>query len=173
MPGHASLCLTLEECPARLLDFTSDGQWVVYVTYPEGSLWRSRVDGSDRLRLTFPPMRANLPRWSPDGKRIAFGGWATPGRPSKVYLVSAAGGAPEEQIPDNATPQYDPCWSPDGNSLAWGRVPKELDPSVAVPLEIYILNLKTRQISTPARLPGSSISHPEWSPDGRMPRGLP
>jgi Tol biopolymer transport system component/DNA-binding winged helix-turn-helix (wHTH) protein len=150
---------------ALLLDFTRDGQWVVYVTYPEGSLWRSRLDGSDRLQLTFPPMRVNLPRWSPDGKSVAFCAWAAPGRPSKVYVVSAAGGAPEEQIPDEVTPQYDPCWSPDGNSLAWGRVPKELDPTVQVPLAIYNLNLKTRQIST---LPGSQGRfHPEWSPDGR------
>ena len=150
---------------ASLLDFTSDGQWVTYRTYPEGSLWRSRLDGSDRLQLTFPPMRVNLPRWSPDGKLVAFCGWAAPGRPSKIYVVSAAGGAPEEQIPEDVSPQYDPCWSPDGNSLAWGRVPKRVDPSIEVPLAIYILNLKNRQIST---VPGSQGRfHPEWSPDGR------
>ena len=30
---------------AHELDFSRDGQWVVYTTYPEASLWRSRVDG--------------------------------------------------------------------------------------------------------------------------------
>ncbi len=35
-------------------------------------LWRSRVDGSEKIQLTVPPMRTGAPRWSPDGKQIAF-----------------------------------------------------------------------------------------------------
>ncbi len=35
------------------LDFTRDGQWVAYVTYPDNTLWRSKVDGSERLQLTY------------------------------------------------------------------------------------------------------------------------
>ncbi len=54
------------------LDFSRDGKRVTYVSYPDYSLWRSRVDGSDPLQLTFPPMSAGLPRWSPDGTQIAF-----------------------------------------------------------------------------------------------------
>jgi hypothetical protein len=40
---------------AEFLDFSKDGQWVAYVTYPEGNLWRSKLDGSERLQLTYPP----------------------------------------------------------------------------------------------------------------------
>ena len=54
------------------VDFSRDGQWVTYIQYPEGSLWRSRADGSERLQFTFPPMQVGLPRWSPDGKQIVF-----------------------------------------------------------------------------------------------------
>ena len=54
------------------LDFSPDGKWVVYVSYPDGSLWRSRADGSERLQLTFPPVTAWLPHWSPDGTQIAY-----------------------------------------------------------------------------------------------------
>lgn len=53
------------------VDLSRDGQWVTYVVFPEGTLWRSKVNGSERLQLTMPPMEVNLPRWSPDGKRIA------------------------------------------------------------------------------------------------------
>ncbi len=61
---------------AEGLAFTRDGQWVTYTSYPDGTLWRSKVDGSERLQLTFSPMRVLLPRWSPDGKQIAL----VPGR---------------------------------------------------------------------------------------------
>ena len=40
------------------VSFSRDGKWVAYVSYPEGTLWRSRVDGSDRLQLTNPPVFA-------------------------------------------------------------------------------------------------------------------
>jgi eukaryotic-like serine/threonine-protein kinase len=32
------------------MTFSKDGQWIAYVTYPEGALWRSRLDGSERMR---------------------------------------------------------------------------------------------------------------------------
>ena len=36
------------------LDFSRDGTWVTYVSYPDYALWRSHVDGSAPLQLTFP-----------------------------------------------------------------------------------------------------------------------
>ncbi|MGC1648347.1 MAG: winged helix-turn-helix domain-containing protein [Candidatus Sulfotelmatobacter sp.] len=108
---------------AEQLDFSRDGKWVTYVTFPEGILWRSRVDGSERMQLTTPPLHAVVPCWSPDGTRIAFAGFlpGAPGPPLKVYVVSAQGGKPatvaEGQNGDIAT---DPTWTPDGNSLIFG-----------------------------------------------------
>ena len=40
---------------AEFLAFSKDGQWVAYVSYPEGALWKSKADGSERVQLTFPP----------------------------------------------------------------------------------------------------------------------
>src|SRR5262249_4868184 len=76
--------------------FSRDGEWVAYISYPEGTMWRSRVDGSQRLQLTFPPMRVLVPRWSPDGKQIAFMA-SLPGKPWNIYLVSIEAG-PLEQV---------------------------------------------------------------------------
>jgi len=58
---------------AMHLSFSKDGQWVSYASYPDGTLWRSKVDGTERLQLTSPPMAALQPRWAPDGRQIAFG----------------------------------------------------------------------------------------------------
>ena len=62
---------------AEFAAFSNDGQWVAYVSFPEGALWRSKADGSERLQLTYPPSQASsrwdaCPRWSPDGKKIVF-----------------------------------------------------------------------------------------------------
>jgi len=138
------------------VDFSRDGQWVTYVSYADGSLWRSKVDGSERLRLTSSPMRAAWARWSPDGTRIAFSG-QRPGELWKLWLVSKDGGSPEVQTPDNAS-EADPTWSPDGNTLAFVRFGQ--------PSQITFLDLKTR---TRSALPGSQgLWHPRWSPDGRF-----
>src|SRR5207249_1397582 len=85
---------------AEMLDFSRDGKWVAYVTYPEGSLWRSALDGNQRLQLTFPPLQVRNPRWSPDGKRIAFTD-TQPDKPWKTYVVSADGSSPRPLIPDD------------------------------------------------------------------------
>ncbi len=52
--------------------FSRDGQWLAYTTLQDGILWRERVDGSDKLQLTFPPMQATMVYWSPGGTKVAF-----------------------------------------------------------------------------------------------------
>ena len=142
---------------AEGLDFARDGKWVVYVSFPEGTLWRSKVDGSERLQLTSLPMVAGLSSWAPDGKRIAFVG-DVPGRNLKIYIVSADGGSPQQAMPGEQN-EADPTWSPDGNSLAFGG--SSVDASHA----IHVLDLQSQRIST---LPGSDgLFAPRWSPDGR------
>jgi Tol biopolymer transport system component len=140
--------------------FSRDAQWVTYATFPEGSLWRSKVDGSERLQLTFPPMTVGLPRWSPDARQIAFQG-KLPQKPWAMYLVSAEGGAPQQIMPGAG----DIGWSADGNSVLFSDTPRVWDPSASGKLAIHIMDLKTRQVST---LPGSDgLFSPRWSPDGR------
>src|SRR5882724_10593348 len=97
------------------LAFSPDGQWVAYTSVPDFSLWRSRVDGSERLQLTNASMRASLPRWSPDGQQIVFMG-RTISTNWRAYLMSPSGGTPRDLIPW-ADAGFDPTWSPDGASI--------------------------------------------------------
>jgi Tol biopolymer transport system component/DNA-binding winged helix-turn-helix (wHTH) protein len=147
---------------AEGLNFSADGEWVSYVTYPEGDLWRSKVDGSERLQLSFPPLRARNPRWSPDGKRIAFTA-LLPGKPWKLQMVSKDGGSPQQLMPVERE-ESNPGWSPDGNSLVF-------DARTPGMRAIYLLDLRKNQVST---LPGGmAMFSPRWSPDGRYIVALP
>ena len=37
------------------VDFSRDGQWMTYVSLPDETLWRSKIDGSERLQLHIRP----------------------------------------------------------------------------------------------------------------------
>jgi Tol biopolymer transport system component/predicted Ser/Thr protein kinase len=139
--------------------FSRDGKWVTYITEPDSALWRSRVDGSERLQLTYPPAAATLPVWSPDGTQIAYISGQF-GKPWKIFLVSSQGGSPEELLPENVG-EIDATWSPDGTQLAFGRISAM---NIGTK-DIQTVDMKTRQTST---LPGSTgLFSPRWSPDGR------
>jgi eukaryotic-like serine/threonine-protein kinase len=143
---------------AHGVEFSRDGQWIAYSTYPDGALWRSRVDGSDRLLLSSAPPHASEPHWSPDGKRLLFTGVdASRGRRKiSSYLISADGGR-AEPVPTPDDQEWGASsWSPDGGTLALWQ------PSASV---IQLLDLKTGRFS---KLPGSEgLLVPRWSPDGR------
>jgi len=135
---------------------SKDHQWVAYVSYPEGTLSRSKPDGSERLQLTYPPLNPHLLRWSPDGKTIVF----TDRNSARIYEVASEGGSPRQLMPDVPGPQWDPNWSPGGDKIVFGGGPGDAASSIRV------LNLASHQVST---LPGSQrrLFGPRWSPDGR------
>lgn len=143
------------------VDFSRDGHWVTYVAFPEGTLWRSKVDGTERLQLTLSPMQVSLPRWSPDGKRVAFLAQPATGKPFKIYFIAADGGTPILALPGERN-DGEPSWSPDGNSLAFAPLFwLERDRQTA----IHLLDLKTGQVATESGSEG--LFSARWSPDGR------
>ncbi len=113
------------------LDFSRDTKWVTYVTYPERSLWRSQVDGSDPLQLTYPPIQVALPRWSPDGTQIAYSA-SQPGKKWRIFLISAQGGTPQRLAAEEKD-EIDATWSPDGVQVAFGRTGPRPDSSIYLP----------------------------------------
>ena len=145
---------------AEYVAFSKDGQWVAYVSYRDGTLSRSRLDGSERLQLTYPPLYAVLPRWSPDGKKIIFFEFAlSPDRPARIYEVSPQGGSPRQLMPNDRSPQLDPNWSPDGSKIVYGGESNDATSA------IRLLDVASRQVSN---LPDShGLFSPRWSPNGR------
>jgi len=158
----------LSPLSAEQLDFSRDGEWITYVTYPEADLWRSRADGSERLQLTFPPLRVRAPAWSPDGETIAFEG-QLPHQHWSTYLVRSNGGVSEPLTPEDRH-EASPTWSADGGSLAVFRGSATTEADAGLSAEhmgpgIYILDLASGSSS---KLPESEgLRAPAWSPDGR------
>ena len=143
---------------ADSVSFSKDGQWVAYTAYPESTLWRSKADGTERLQLTYPPMIALLPRWSPDGKQLAFYELVQ-GQNATLRTISVDGGTSTEQLPENPESKLDADWSADGTKIVFGNGPANPDSSVR------LLDLNTHQLST---MPDSKgLYSPRWSPDGR------
>jgi eukaryotic-like serine/threonine-protein kinase len=138
------------------VSFSPDGQWVAYATIPEGTLWRSRSDGTQKLQLTSAPLIALFPRWSPDGKQIAFSG-GDGEHPWRLYVVAAEGGTlrPFSVAEFSAVRA---SWTPDGNSIVFHDTPGGGGGVVK------IVNLKTLQVTT---IPDSKdLFAPVRSPDG-------
>jgi eukaryotic-like serine/threonine-protein kinase len=120
--------------------FSRDGQSVSYVTWPEGELWRCRVDGSEKLQLTSVPMFVESAEWSPDSSQLAVVG-TTPGNQEHLFLVSAATGA-SRQINTGELSVHYAGWTPDGNSLLL------FEANLPENSTIRFLDLKTMQVST-------------------------
>jgi len=142
------------------LEYSPDGKWVVWVAIPEGTLWRSRANGTERLQLSRPPDQAALPQWSPDGKQIAFVSMK-PGEPWKISLVPANGGEPQHILDENSS-QIDANWSADGTRLMFASAAFQTQTQE---MNIRILDFKTHKAE---KIPGSDgLFSPRWSPDGR------
>jgi len=141
--------------------FSRDGKWLAYSTLQDGTLWRERVDGSDKLQLTFPPMQATMVFWSPDGTKLAFSA-RTPGKPWNIMVVNSDGSGLEKVHPDNVM-ENDASWSPDSQRVTFDYSLGYMQPG-QVP-RIKTVDLRTRQMVS---MPGSeALFGAMWSPDGR------
>ena len=152
---------------AALAEYSHDGRWIAWLNAADNSLWRSRVDGSERIELTTPPLRIFTMQWSPDDRRLAVMA-LEPGKPWQIYLIDAEGGKLTPVLNEDRN-EADPTWSPDGDSIVFGRPPGRMDS--AQHKAIYQLDLATHKT---VEIPGSEdLFSPRLSPDGRYIAAMP
>ncbi|HEU5458094.1 MAG TPA: CadC family transcriptional regulator, partial [Terracidiphilus sp.] len=124
-------------------------------------------DGTEHIELSNNSMRIFTMKWSPDDRRLAVMAEES-GKPWKIYLVDADGGKMTPILNEDRN-EADPSWTPDGQSIVFGRLPERMDSGN--PKAIYILNLATHQV---AQVPGSvGLFSPRLSPDGRYIAAMP
>ena len=102
------------------------------------SIWIAKFDGSEAPRALTNGPRDTGPRWSPDGKTIAFVRSADKdgkAEPPQIYVMPVGPGEPRA-ITDLPRGAGVPEWSPDGRAIAFtsGTKPEEIgakkDPNV-------------------------------------------
>ncbi len=175
---------------ARDPRISPDGQWVVYV---EGwrerrsdtfcaNLWLVSADGRSRRRLTEGAWRDSGPRWSPDGRRLAWLSQRGAGTGMRVVSLDPRID-PHGEMPLAGRDPLALAWSPDGNAIAFtarvaaAAAPVPWAPAAILPWlwpraaerwGIFVVSVAgsgtERQVS-----PGDfdARGEPAWMPDGQ------
>jgi Tol biopolymer transport system component/DNA-binding winged helix-turn-helix (wHTH) protein len=147
---------------ARRSEHAHRSDRIAWISTTDGSLWRGKEDGSERVQLMGSPSEVYMERWSPDDRRILLMA-RQPGTAYKIYTVSSDGGDLQPLLEESRN-QADPDWGPDGRSVVFGR-PPDYAAEATAPKDIRILELDTGKVSV---LPESAgMFSPRWSPDGR------
>jgi tricorn protease len=167
LTGFGARCFAQDEM--RLLRFPAiHGNQVVF-SYG-GDLYTTNLDGGIARRLTSDPGYEMFPRFSPDGKTIAF--TAQYDGNTEVYVMPATGGLPKrltytatlsrDDISDRMGPNnMVMTWTPDGKRIIYRSRDISYNDFVGF---LYAVSIDGGQ---PERLPLSTGGFCSYSPDGK------
>jgi dipeptidyl aminopeptidase/acylaminoacyl peptidase len=101
-----------------------DGKWIVFVVTVmdmeanrgNSDIWIVPTAGGEPRRLTSAPGTDNNPRWSPDGKVLAF--VSTRSGAPQIWMIAPEGGE-ARQMTTLSSGAAGIAWSPDGKKLAF------------------------------------------------------
>jgi dipeptidyl aminopeptidase/acylaminoacyl peptidase len=102
-----------------------DGLWVAYTVSRvdsvkdrnDSDIWWTSWDGATSVRITSSDESETSPRWSPDGKQLAFLSSRQGSKGSQIWLLNRAGGE-AERISEIKGGVSSIAWAPDGKRLA-------------------------------------------------------
>ena len=143
--------------PTRLLRYADISKDKVVFSYA-GDLWTASREGGAAVRVTASAGDKLYPKFSPDGKWIAFTA-SYDGNPD-VYIIPAEGGEPKRLTFHPAT-DIVLGWSPDGKNVLFRS-----DRAVAPPSRTTRLYLVSTQGGLPQVLPVPRGDLTSFSPDG-------
>lgn len=131
-----------------------DGSSVLFARL--GAIWRILFSGGDPQRVTAAETVSGRPRWSPDGRDIAFLRAQTAGAPSQIVVAAAGTQAPRAITPASlSVVAFE--WSPTGRRFAFvtgGNTPPGL----------WVVNADG---SAPRMLRDGPTAAFAWAPDDR------
>ena len=199
--------ITVEDL-ARLRDvadprISPDGAWVAYTVGTQDlkadrqqtDLWMTSWDGATTLRLTTTEKESeSRPRWSPDGRYLAFlSSRGDEDEASQLWLLPRAGGE-AERVSQGKAGVDDYAWSPDGTRFVFvvsdsdsvavsGKAGKDRTPPPIVidrfyfkedvtgyrthkRSHLYLFDLATREMKQLTSGDNDDLQ-PAWSPDGK------
>ena len=151
--------------PWTAVDVSQDGSRIALTAAaPQEDVFVARADGSGLRQLTNDASFDRLPRWSPDGNRIAFysnrsGEW-------EIWTINPDGSG-LTRITKSSGAHY-PIWSPDGATMAFSEI---VDQQTAFMFRVR----EPWDGQTPVRIEkpsGGSWRASSWSPDGKLLAGV-
>ena len=125
--GSAVRRLTNDNQTVETVDVSPDGKWLAFESNRGGAgrshIYKMSVPEGELVQLTDGLAENFAPKWSPDGRQIAF----HTREPTKdglrdVFVVSADGGQQTRITADSLDHAY-PNWSPDGKRLIFSGAP--------------------------------------------------
>jgi len=148
------------------VDVSPDGRTLVFDML--GDLFRAPIEGGEAVALTRGMAWDIQPRFSPDGKRIAF--ISDRGGADNLWVMNADGSAPRALSEEREHLVHTPAWSPDGEYIA---AKKDFTSTRSIPAgEVWLFHVGGGAgVPLIERAHGpkdqKNIAEPSFSPDGR------
>ena len=171
---------------------SADGKWVAYTVSDSdltadkrrSSIWMMSWDGGQNVRLSYSGDESS-PRWSPDGKHLAFLSTRPTDGKTQVWLLDRRGGE-ARRLTNVKEEMEDYQWSPDGKRLVLvmresteSKSPKPIVIdrykfkqdiqgylSPASRTHLYLFDIQTQKVELLTTDKNFEDSNPVWSPDG-------
>jgi Tol biopolymer transport system component/serine/threonine protein kinase len=142
-------------------DISPDGEWIAFT--PLGGredLFVVKSDGTGYRQITDDAARDRGPKWSPDGKRIAF--YSDRSGRYETWTIRPDGSGLEQLTKATGPGRTEVTWSPDGKRIATNDGAHTWIEDLTQP------RAQRQAEALPVLEGGQALQPRSWSPDGRL-----